>query len=116
MINYCLMALIQMDLKHSDKLEMNHRELESLYKNWSDLTLKLLLDKNHDYGEAWRDMRVSSIVDIILMKLLRIKQMEENTQGTLISEAIKSNYQDIINYSAFTSILLNPEKTKHLKS
>jgi len=70
----------------------------------------LMLNKNHDYGEAWRDMRVSSITDLILMKLLRIKQIEENEGKTLISEGLKSNYQDILNYSVFALILLSESK------
>jgi len=76
------------------------------YEKVADETLQLLLDKNHDYGEAWRDMRVSSITDIILMKLYRVKQIEDNQGKTLISEPVKANYQDMINYAVFCLIKL----------
>ena len=106
-INYCLMALIQMELPENEQLEMDYQELEPLYDKWVEETLNLLTNKNHDYGEAWRSMRVSSITDIILMKLLRVKQIEDNEGRTLISEGVKANYQDIINYAVFALILLN---------
>ncbi|MEX2565874.1 MAG: DUF1599 domain-containing protein [Cyclobacteriaceae bacterium] len=106
-INYCLIALIQMDLLKDNRLEMNYEELEPLYDKWVLATRELLENKNHDYGEAWRSMRVSSITDIILMKLYRIKQIEDNQGKTLVSEGIGANYQDIINYSVFCMIKLN---------
>ena len=106
-INYCLLAIIQMGLQESDKLEMSYEELEPLYDQAAKETEELLNNKNHDYGEAWREMRVSSITDIILMKLLRVKQIENNAGKTLVSEGIKANYQDMINYSVFALILLN---------
>lgn len=106
-INYCLMALIQLDLPEGEQLEMDYETLEPLYDKWAEETLRLLTNKNHDYGEAWRQMRVSSITDIILMKLLRVKQIEDNQGRTLISEGVEANYQDMINYSVFALILLN---------
>jgi len=105
-INYCLIALIQMDLEGSDELDLKFEELEVLYDKAVNSTISLLQDKNHDYNEAWREMRVSSITDIILMKLLRVKQIEDNQGKTLVSEGVKANYQDMINYSVFALIKL----------
>lgn len=103
-INYCLMALIQIKLGDNSSLELSYEELEPLYDEAVEHTINLLQDKNHDYSEAWRDMRVSSMTDIILMKLLRVKQIEDNQGKTLVSEGIGANYQDIINYSVFCLI------------
>ncbi len=108
-INYCILAIIQLELQDSDKLEMSYEELEPLYTKAVLETEDLLNNKNHDYGEAWREMRVSSITDIILMKLLRVKQIENNAGKTLVSEGVKANYQDMINYAVFAMILLNKE-------
>jgi len=105
-INYCIMAMIQIRLTGSDELDMKFEELEGLYDEAVEETFRLLQDKNHDYGEAWREMRVNSITDIILMKLLRVKQIEDNQGKTLVSEGVKANYQDMINYSVFASIKL----------
>jgi len=105
-INYCIIALIQMQLAASSKMEMSFEELEPLYDQIASETFELLQNKNHDYGEAWRDMRVSSMTDIILMKLLRVKQIEDNEGKTLVSEGVKANYQDMINYSVFCLIKL----------
>ena len=77
-----------------------------LYDEKVSLTKQLMMDKNHDYGEAWRDMRVSSLTDLILQKLLRVKQIEDNKGKTLVSEGIDANYQDMINYAVFALILL----------
>ncbi len=104
-INYCIMALMQMRLEHNSSLELTFEELEPIYDNVVNDTFELLQQKNHDYGEAWREMRVTSITDIILMKLLRVKQIEDNQGKTLISEGVKANYQDMINYSVFAMIL-----------
>lgn len=106
-INYCVIALIQIRFEDNDELHLDYEVLEPLYDQAVDETLALLENKNHDYGEAWRDMRVSSITDIILMKLLRVKQIEDNAGKTLISEGVKANYQDIINYAVFALIKLN---------
>jgi hypothetical protein len=105
-INYCLIALMQINLAHSGKMDLSFEELEPMYDNAADETCALLANKNHDYDEAWRDMRVSSMTDIILMKLLRTKQIEDNGGKTLASEGVKANYQDIINYSVFCLIKL----------
>jgi len=104
-INYCIIALLQMKLEGPSSLEMTFEELEPLYDRVVHETFDLLQNKNHDYGEAWRDMRVTSITDIILMKLLRVKQIEDNQGKTLVSEGVKANYQDMINYSVFAMIL-----------
>ena len=106
-INYCIMALIQLKLDKNASLELTYEELEPLYDEAAQSTLDLLQNKNHDYGEAWREMRVSSITDIILMKLLRVKQIEDNQGKTIVSEGIEANYQDMINYSVFCLIKLN---------
>lgn len=110
LVNYGIMALIQIDLGGPSEHEMTETELSGLYDRHSQNIKKLMLDKNHDYGEAWRDMRVESMTDLILMKLLRIKQIEDNEGITQISEGIDSNYQDIINYSLFALIKLLEEK------
>jgi hypothetical protein len=104
-INYCIMALIQINLDSSVNVDMKVEEVEPLYDAAAHETFELLQNKNHDYGEAWRDMRVTSITDIILMKLLRVKQIEDNQGKTLVSEGVKANYQDIINYAVFAMIL-----------
>jgi hypothetical protein len=105
-INYCIIALIQMKLENSSNLDMKFEELENYYDKAASETFELLQNKNHDYGEAWRDMRVTSITDIILMKLLRVKQIEDNEGRTIVSEGIAANYQDMINYSVFALIKL----------
>lgn len=106
-VNYCIIALIQIKLNKSLSMELSVDEVVPLYEEAVQETYRLLENKNHDYGEAWRDMRVSSITDIILMKLLRVKQIEENDGKTIVSEGIKANYQDMINYSVFALIKLS---------
>ena len=86
---------------------MSFDEAVALYESKIIITKQLMLDKNHDYGEAWRDMRVSSLTDLILQKLLRVKQIEDNAGHTLVSEGIDANYQDMINYAIFALIHLN---------
>lgn len=108
-VNYCIIALIQIGLGEDDRTEIPADEVVAAYEKQADITRKLLLDKNHDYGEAWRDMRISSITDIILMKIYRTKQIEDNQGKTLISEGIDANYRDMINYSVFCLIKLNEE-------
>lgn len=105
-INYCLIALIQISLAEDERMEIPFDELEPLYDHWTAATKGLLENKNHDYGEAWRDMRVSSMTDIVLMKLFRVKQIEDNQGNTLVSEGIEANYQDMINYAVFCLIKL----------
>lgn len=109
-INYCIMALMQIELVNDERMDIPYEELEKFYDKWATATYELLNKKNHDYGEAWRLMRVSSITDIILMKLLRVKQIEDNKGKTLISEGVEANYQDMLNYSVFALILMNEEK------
>jgi len=106
-INYCIMAMIQIKLADSDKMDLTYEELEPLYTEAVNDTFDLLQNKNHDYAEAWREMRVSSMTDIILMKLLRVKQIEDNKGKTLSSEGVRANYQDMINYSIFCLIKLS---------
>ena len=103
-INYSMIAIIQLNFQDDERIEIPFKELDSLYDSSSNETIKLLENKNHDYDEAWRDMRVSSMLDIILMKLYRTKQIENNNGKTIISEGVKANYQDIINYSVFCLI------------
>lgn len=105
-INYCVMALIQMEMaQHADSpLDMAADQLEHLYDEQVGRVIDLLFAKNHDYGEAWREMRVSSMTDIILMKLLRTKQIEDNQGNTLVSEGVDANYMDMINYAVFCLI------------
>jgi hypothetical protein len=105
-INYCIIALMQVELSPTQALDMTFEELDPLYDRMVGETFDLLQNKNHDYGEAWREMRVTSITDIILMKLLRVKQIEDNKGMTLVSEGVKANYQDMINYSVFAMILM----------
>lgn len=105
-INYCIMALIQIEKGIAQQPDLGYDEAVKLYDEKIGLTKKLMEDKNHDYGEAWRDMRVSSLTDLILQKLLRVKQIEDNKGKTLVSEGIDANYQDMINYSVFALIHL----------
>jgi hypothetical protein len=106
-INYCIIAIIQMQLGESKEMEIPFDVLEPKYDKVANDTMNLLTAKNHDYGEAWREMRVGSMTDIILMKLMRVKQIEDNAGKTLISEGIDANYQDMINYSVFCLIKLS---------
>ena len=105
-INYCTMALIQLKLGVVEQPDLDAAQATALYDQELHNTKSLMMDKNHDYGEAWRDMRVSSLTDLILQKLLRVKQIEDNQGKTLVSEGIDANYQDMINYSVFALIHL----------
>ena len=105
-INYSIMALIQLDKGVVEQPDLSMEEAIRLYDEKVGITKELMDDKNHDYGEAWRDMRVSSLTDLIIQKLLRIKQIEDNEGKTLVSEGIDANYQDMINYSVFAMIHL----------
>jgi len=105
-INYSLMALIQIQLRNDSRLEIPLREVAEYYQKHSEISQQLLNRKNHDYGEAWRVMRITSITDIILMKLLRIKRIEDNQGKTVVSEGIDAGYKDMINYSVFALILM----------
>lgn len=106
-INYSIMALIQLEKGVVDQPDLSNEEAIELYEKHISITKKLMEDKNHDYGEAWRDMRVSSLTDLILQKLLRVKQIEDNKGKTLVSEGIDANYQDMINYAVFAMIHLS---------
>lgn len=106
-VNYSVIALIQLELSGETMLNLDISQAEKLYNKYIYAARDLMLDKNHDYGEAWRDMRLSSYTDIILMKLLRIKQIEDNNGKTVISEGIDASYYDIINYSIFALIKLS---------
>ena len=107
MVNYAVIALIQMELGPEGEMNLTEERALELYDKHIGRTVRLMLDKNHDYGEAWRQMRVSSMVDLILMKLLRIKQIEDNDGRTLVSEGVEGGYMDIINYSLFCLIRLS---------
>ncbi len=106
-INYSIMALIQLQHGVADQPDMNVEQATKLYDKHVQETKELMENKNHDYGEAWRDMRISSLADLILQKLLRVKQIEDNKGKTLVSEGIDANYQDMINYAIFALILIN---------
>jgi hypothetical protein len=106
-INYSIMALIQLELGVVDQPDLNVVRATELYDAKVKITKELMEAKNHDYGEAWREMRVSSLTDLILQKLLRVKQIEDNKGKTIVSEGIDANYQDMINYSIFALILMN---------
>ncbi len=105
-INYCIMALVQIDNGIAEQPDLNVEHATKFYDEKIKLTKELMEAKNHDYGEAWREMRVSSLTDLILQKLLRVKQIEDNKGKTLVSEGIDANYQDMINYSVFALILM----------
>ena len=105
-INYALMALIQLEKGVVDEPDLNAEQAVKLYDKHLGITKSLMEDKNHDYGEAWRDMRVSSLTDLIIQKLLRVKQIEDNKGKTIVSEGIDANYQDMINYAVFALIHL----------
>ena len=106
-INYCVMALIQIEKGVVEQPDLSFEEAVLQYVEKIAVTKQLMMDKNHDYGEAWRDMRVSSLTVLILQKLFRVKQIEDNLGHTLVSEGIDANYQDMINYAVFALIHLN---------
>ena len=105
-INYCIMALIQLEKGVVEQPDLSVEAATDLYAKQVAITKQLMQDKNHDYGEAWRDMRVSSLTDLILQKLLRVKQIEDNSGKTIVSEGIDANYQDMVNYAVFAMIHL----------
>src|SRR3954463_8364718 len=106
-VNYCVIALMQLELSNDSRLDMPFNEVADLYRKHLDITKKLMEDKNHDYGEAWRDMRMESLTDLIMMKIFRVKQIEDNNGKTLISEGVDANYMDMINYAVFALIKLS---------
>jgi hypothetical protein len=105
-VNYCLIAMMQLESGPDTPTEISVEEVSRLFDEKATETKDLMFAKNHDYGEAWRDMRVSSMTDLILMKLLRVKQIEDNKGQTLASEGVKANYQDMLNYAVFALIKL----------
>ena len=109
-VNYCIMALIQLEIDKNAPMELPAEDTILLYNQYEDNVRDLMKAKNHDYGEAWRDMRISSLTDLILMKVLRTKQIEDNQGETLVSEGIDANYYDMINYALFSLILMDEQK------
>lgn len=110
-INYCVIAMMQLELNEDAGMELKLDEVQERYDQLTTETMELMFAKNHDYGEAWRDMRISSLTDLILMKILRVKQIEDNEGQTEASEGIKANYQDMLNYAVFALIRMDTEKT-----
>jgi len=107
-VNYAIVGLIQLDLGVSELAEeMDYNEVMNIFSKHANVAKELMIAKNHDYGEAWRDMRVSSLTDLILQKILRVKQIEDNHGVTLISEGVDANYLDMLNYAVFALIKLN---------
>ncbi|WP_445733207.1 DUF1599 domain-containing protein [Mariniflexile sp.] len=109
-VNYCIMALIQLEKGVVEQPDLSVNKATGLYEKQVAITKKLMEDKNHDYGEAWREMRVSSLTDLILQKLLRVKSIENNEGNTQVSEGVDANYQDMINYAVFAMILLEEKQ------
>ena len=112
LVNYSILALVQLEIGSDAPLDLSLGEAVSLYNAQVEENLRLLQNKNHDYGEAWRQMRISSMTDLILQKLLRIKQIEDNSGATLVSEGVAANYRDIINYAVFCLIKMDEAKQK----
>lgn len=110
-LNYSIMALIQLELGVSDKIDLGAEEATQLFDKYTGQTKDLMERKNHDYGEAWREMRISSITDLILQKVLRIKQIEDNSGKTIVSEGLDANYMDMVNYAAFVLIKMSETET-----
>jgi len=113
LVNYSLIALIQLHLSPADEPDLSKERAIELFTAKAKEIKELMFAKNHDYGEAWRDMRVSSMTDLMLVKIFRIKRIEENDGKTVISEGIDSNFMDIANYAIFCLILLNENKVKN---
>jgi hypothetical protein len=111
-INYCIMALIQMQETTIKEMELPEKVAMELFDKYANEAFDLMAKKNHDYGEAWRDMRVTSLTDLILMKILRVKQIEDNDGSTLISEGIDANYFDMLNYAVFSLIHLSEQNSR----
>ncbi|GAB2971437.1 DUF1599 domain-containing protein [Mucilaginibacter puniceus] len=106
-VNYCVIAMMQLDCGPDTPVELQPEAVSKMFDDYVTETKDLMFAKNHDYGEAWRDMRISSLTDLILMKILRVKQIEDNKGQTLASEGIKANYQDMLNYAVFALIKLD---------
>lgn len=112
LVNYSLMALIQMDLPDKAPIELDPSKAVELFEEKADICKRLMEAKNHDYGEVWRDMRRSSLTDLILQKLYRIKQIEDNEGATIVSEGLDANYSDIVNYALFALIKIDEQLDK----
>jgi hypothetical protein len=112
-VNYAVIGLTQLEIGNAEMNEMDVNEVERLYDKNIDFSKSTMLDKNHDYGEAWRDMSQESFIDLILMKLNRIRQILSNDGVTIISEGIDANFVDILNYAVFGLILMNEGKAGH---
>lgn len=109
-LNYSVIALIQLELGVADQVDLSTEEAQELFDKYIADAKSLMEKKNHDYGEAWRDMRISSFTDLILQKILRVKQIEDNKGKTLVSEGLDANYFDMINYSVFALIQMNEKE------
>lgn len=110
-LNYSIMALVQLELGVVEKPDISRENAAELFDKYTAETKALMERKNHDYGEAWREMRISSITDLILQKLLRIKQIEDNSGKTIVSEGLDANYMDMVNYAAFALIKMSEKET-----
>ncbi|AEV34297.1 DUF1599 domain-containing protein [Owenweeksia hongkongensis] len=110
-LNYSIMALVQLELGVVEKPDIDKDKAAQLFDKYAAETKALMERKNHDYGEAWREMRISSITDLILQKLLRIKQIEDNSGKTIVSEGLDANYMDMVNYAAFVLIKMSETET-----
>lgn len=106
-VNYGIIALIQLELGYAEHEDISVEQAIELYDKYAKSTLELMIAKNHDYDEAWRNMRITSYTDLILMKINRTKQIEDLAGNTLVSEGVDANYMDMINYSVFGLIKLN---------
>jgi len=106
-INYCVIALIQLSLPADAEENLPIEQVQTLYDQYIKETKDLMQAKNHDYGEAWRDLRIGSLTDLILMKIFRVKQIEDNSGLTIASEGVQANYQDMLNYAVFALIKLS---------
>ena len=109
-VNYAIIGLIQLEKGFADDFKQDKNEILALYDHFANEAKDLMLRKNHDYGEAWREMRISSITDLIYQKVLRTKQIEHNSGATLVSEGIDANYFDMLNYAIFCLIKFSEEK------
>lgn len=111
-VNYCVIAMMQLELPADAEENLSYEVVDKQYTEKVDETRDLMLAKNHDYGEAWREMRISSLTDLILMKIHRVKQIEDNNGQTLVSEGLHANYQDMLNYAVFALIKLGLAEQK----
>lgn len=109
-VNYSIIGLIQLEKGFSENLDESKDDIMKLYDGYAKKAKQLMESKNHDYGEAWRSMRISSITDLIYQKVLRTKQIEDNNGETLVSEGLDANYYDMLNYAVFCLIKISEEK------